>query len=628
MDRKIGIIASDAELKDSIIELFPEEVSSGEIIIDILDPNMIEEQGRLLEQKGAKAIIGRSGGYKHTVGRVNIPVIHLKITTLDILQAIKKASMLKKDIIVFISDLEYFNCEEWQNIVTEKVIVERFRSTEEIEKNITKYIDIYDKVIIVGGGIPCSYARKLNMNWVSIGASKESIHEGVAYARELVSNLEEQKYKNQVLKTVLNGAHDAVVAVNKQGRIILHNERAEALLKKCSEDVMDQELLQIYPELAFMMDILKTKKNECNEIKNLKRIVIASNTTLLEVDGHVQGVVCSFQDITKLQNLEKKIRYELNKKGLVAKYSFGDIIAYDAVTQDVVAKAIKIAQTDNTVMIYGESGTGKEMIAQSIHNLSSRCDEPFVAVNCAAISESLLESELFGYEEGAFTGARKGGKPGLFELSHGGTIFLDEINSMSLNLQAKLLRVLEEREVMRIGSDYVIPLDVRIVAAANEELKQKVKDGSFRSDLFYRISVLELNIPALRERKRDIVPLFKHYLKELSKDSESLDLGKEIEDKITDYSWPGNVRELKNVVQRYILFRQIDIDEKELITDEIAVNSDNSTEVQSRIIDLKEINKFVENKVIEMLASQGMSKTEIAKQLGISRTALWKKGKS
>jgi propionate catabolism operon transcriptional regulator len=627
MDRKIGIIASDTELRDSIIELFPEEVGTGEIMIDILDPAMIEEQGRLLEQKGAKAIIGRSGGYKHTVGRVNIPVIHLKITTLDILQAIKKASKFKKDIVVFISDLEYFNCEEWYSIVSEKIIVERFHSTEEIEKNITRYIDRFNEVTIVGGGIPCSYARKFNMSWVSIGASKGSIHEGVAYARELISNLEEQKYRNQVLKTVLDGAHDAVVAVNIHGRIILHNERAETLLKKRSEEVMDKELLQTYPELSFMMDVLKTKKNEYNEIKNLKRIVITSNTTLLEVDGQVHGVVCSFQDITKLQNLEKKIRYELNKKGLVAKYSFKDIIAFDPVTKDAVAKAIKIAQTDNTVMVYGESGTGKEMIAQSIHNLSVRSDEPFVAVNCAAISESLLESELFGYEEGAFTGARKGGKPGLFELSHGGTIFLDEINSMSLNLQAKILRVLEEREVMRIGSDYVIPLDVRIVAAANEELKQKVKDGSFRSDLFYRISVLELNIPALRERKRDIVPLFKHYLKELSKDSESLDLGKEIEDKITDYSWPGNVRELKNLVQRYILFRQIDIDEKELIIDEVAVNTENSSALQDSIIDLKEINKYVENKVIEMLASKGMSKTEIAKQLGISRTALWKKGK-
>jgi propionate catabolism operon transcriptional regulator len=166
--------------------------------------------------------------------------------------------------------------------------------------------------------------------------------------------------------------------------------------------------------------------------------------------------------------------------------------------KDTVAKSISIGLTDSTVMIYGESGTGKEMITQSIHNISSRKNEPFVAINCAALTETLLESELFGYEEGAFTGARKGGKPGLFELAHGGTIFLDEINSISINLQGKLLRVLEEKEIMRIGSDRIIPLDVRIIAAANESLKAKVKDGTFRNDLFYRLNILEIHIPPLR----------------------------------------------------------------------------------------------------------------------------------
>ncbi|EET87096.1 putative sigma54 specific transcriptional regulator [Clostridium carboxidivorans P7] len=289
--------------------------------------------------------------------------------------------------------------------------------------------------------------------------------------------------------------------------------------------------------------------------------------------------------------------------------------------KNTVSKAIKIGLDDSTVMIYGESGTGKEMFAQSIHNISSRKKEPFVAINCAAISESLLESELFGYEEGAFTGARKGGKPGLFELAHGGTIFLDEINSMSLNLQAKLLRVLEEKEVMRIGSDYVIPLDVRIIAAANENLKGKIKNGTFRSDLFYRLSILELHIPPLRERKEDIIPLFMHYITTLSKKVCEFKLESKIEKKILNYSWPGNVRELRNVVQRYLIFQEVDLDENEMLEDNNELDNDEN------LLDLKQINKYVEEKVIQMLENSGMSKNEIAKKLGISRTALWRKGK-
>ncbi|MBU3144423.1 sigma 54-interacting transcriptional regulator [Clostridium sp. CF012] len=621
MDKKIGIIASDIELKNSIIELFEEEVNKGEIIIDILDPDNFRQQGKMLERKGAKAIIARSGGYRHTVGKVNVPVIHLKITTLDILHAIKTARKYMKDIILVISDLEYFDYDEWKDVIKENIIIERFNDKENIEDKVKKYALRKDSVLIVGGGIPCGHAKRFGMNSIPIGASKESIYEGVEYAKELIDNLYDQKYKNEILKTTLDGVHDAVVAMNQEGNIILFNERAEELLKKNSGHVLDKKLLDVCPELDFMIDVLRSKVNQYNEIKKLKKIIIAANISILNVDGHVHGVLCSFQDITKLQSLEKKIRYELNKKGLVAKYTFQDFISKDPIMKETIAKAIRIGLSDCTVMIYGESGTGKEMIAQSIHNISSRKDEPFVAINCAAISENLLESELFGYEEGAFTGARKGGKPGLFELAHKGTIFLDEMNSLSPNLQGKLLRVLEEREIMRIGSDYVIPLDVRIIAAANEELKRKVEEGSFRSDLFYRLNILEVNIPPLRERKKDIIPLFKHYVKSLSGGSDVPEINNEIEEKIMGYPWKGNVRELKNIAQRYVIFNEIDLEEREISGHVKRLDND-------KVIDLKEINRFVEEKVIEMLSSQGMTKTEIAKKLGISRTALWKKTKS
>jgi len=628
MDRKIGVIASDKELEKSIIELFREDVEQGKIIIDILDPDNIEKQGKILESKGAKAIIARSGGYSLTVGRVNIPVIQLRITTLDILYAIKTASKSNKGIVLVISDLEYFDYDEWKSMINADVIIERFSYKEEIGERVNKYIDKKEQVIIVGGGIPCSYAQKLDMEFVHLGASNESINDGITYARELVGNLYDQEYKNEVLKTILDGVHDAVIAVNQEGKIILYNERARELLKKESNDVMDKQLLDVYPELKFIMEVMGNKINRYNEIRVLKKTVITANTSILKIDGLIHGVLCSFQDITKLQNLEKKIRYELNKKGLVTKYRFQDIIAYDPVMKNTLARARKIGLTDSTVMIYGESGTGKEMIVQSIHNISSRKNEPFVAINCAAISESLLESELFGYEEGAFTGARKGGKPGLFELAHGGTLFLDEINSVSLNLQSKLLRIVEEKEVMRIGSDYVIPLDVRIISAANEELKKKVKEGNFRRDLFYRLNILELHIPPLRERKEDILPLFKYYLKKMSDEADGMIVDNALEEKLVKYSWPGNVRELRNIAQRYVIFKEVDLNDIEIIENDNEFINDVSKLNNEKEIDLKEINRYVEEKVIQMLSNQGMSKTEMAKKLGISRTALWKKTKS
>lgn len=634
MGRKIGIIANNQELKDLIIKFYKQQVEDSSIIIEMLDPENIDGQGIMLEKKGAKAIIARSGGYSHTVGKVGIPVIQLKISTLDILYAIKTAKKYKKEIVLVLSNMESFDFSEWGDLINCGVIIEEFDHQNQIEGIISSYVFDKRDVVIVGGGIPCSIAQNYNLNYVHIAASDDSVQDAVSRAWEIVDSLYDQKYKNEILNTTLDGVHDAVVAVDSCGSIILCNERARELLKKDRHDVIGHSLPEVFPELSLVMDVLCRKENRYNEIIHLKKVVVTANISMLDIEDQTVGVICSFQDITKLQNLEKKIRYELNKKGLVAKFKFTDIIASDRNMKETLAKAVKIGMSDSTSIIYGESGTGKEMIAQSIHNISDRRDEPFVAVNCAALSESLLESELFGYEEGAFTGARKGGKPGLFELAHGGTIFLDEINSVSLNLQSKLLRVLEEKEVMRIGSDYVIPLDVRILAAANESLKDKVNDGSFRSDLFYRLNILELHIPPLRDRKKDIITLFIHYLKEYAKEQDIPEVGTELEKRLLQYSWPGNVRELKNIARRFIIFGEFDL-EPEGLTKEDAITRDSETDKDEQkdrcqqdfgtVLDLKEIDRYVEQKVINMLEEQGMSKNQISRMLGISRSSLWNK---
>ncbi|MCG8540019.1 MAG: sigma 54-interacting transcriptional regulator [Clostridia bacterium] len=621
MNKKIGILALNKELKNDIIELFENDVKEGNIIIEVLEPNKWIDQGLRLEKKGVKAIITRSGVFRDLKAVLKVPVVRLKVNTLDILNAIRKASKYSKDILFLLWNGIYFNYDEWKSFLNVDINIERFDETDGIELILKKYFNRKENIVVIGGGMGVSVAKQYDFDTVFLNATKESIYETVTYAKETVENLYKEKYKNEVLRTILDGVHDAVIAVDYNGKIELYNERAKELLKKDTSEVIERNLVDVFPQLEFIVQVLEDKVEMFNEIKFLRDLIIAVNVSIMNVDGQIEGVLCSFQDITKLEKLEKKIRYELNKKGLYAKYKFEDIIHVDPIMKETINKAKIIGKNDSTVIIYGESGTGKEMIAQSIHNISMRNDSPFVAVNCAAISETLLESELFGYEEGAFTGARKGGKLGLFELAHGGTIFLDEINSISLNLQAKLLRVLEEKEIMRIGSDYVIPLDVRIISAANEKLKREIENGSFRSDLFYRLNILELSIPALRKRKGDIIPLFEYLLTELSDEYEKISIDERTKQKLLNYHWPGNVRELRNIVQQYILFNRVDLDETQI------VNSDDDIEegVISKYIDLKQINNHFEKKIISMLLQQGLSKTDIAKTLGISRASLWNK---
>lgn len=630
MSRKIGIIANSKELKETIERYYAEDIKKGYILVDILDSERINEQGAELERKGAKAIIARSGGYHYTLGKVSVPVINLKIYTQDVLYAIMVAEKYNKKLVLVLSGYDEFDYSEWKNLIRSELIMEVYYKVEEIEGVISKYKAVNDQVVIIGGGIPCSYAKSFNMDYVNIISREETVRDIVSRAWQIVDNIYEQRFNNSILRNVLDHVHDAVVAVDKEGKIIFFNERAEELFKKKKSSIIFSKIQKSFPELSFIYDALENNKKLTDEIVHVKDVTATANISPIGVDGQIEGVLCTFQDITQLQGLEKKIRFELNKKGLTAKHNFCDILTDNHLMKKALEKAIMIGKSDSNAIIYGESGTGKELISQSIHNISKRKEAPFVAVNCAALTESLLESELFGYEEGAFTGARKGGKPGLFELAHGGTILLDEINSISINLQTKLLRVLEEKEVMRIGSDYVIPLDVRILAAANENLKDKILEGSFRSDLFYRLSVLTLNIPPLRKRKDDIILLFKHFLSIFAEEGYVPEINNSLKKHLINYSWPGNVRELKNVAERYVLLGELGIEE-EKITDfnnqKNQIKEESNDEVFDFSLDLKEINNFVEQKVIDMLEKQGMSKNDIAKVLGISRATLWNKTK-
>ncbi|MDL0249198.1 sigma 54-interacting transcriptional regulator, partial [Clostridioides difficile] len=655
--KKIGIIASDIELKERIEELYREDVENGTIIIDILNLDLMENQGRILVEKGAQAIIGRGGGYSLVIDTVNVPVIPMNMKSTDLLRAIEIAKKYSKKVVLILGDNEVsFDYVGWRNVISTEITEEWFESKYEIRSKVVKYIDQKDEVVIVGGGLACSFARQYGIDSVFATASDESIREAVEYCKKLLDTLGEEKFNNEVLRNILDGIKDGVIAIDSNGSIILYNESAKNMLKVERKCALNKYILDVFPKMEWMLDCLHEKEDvEDRKIRNINNLIVNTRTTLIKVDNSTYGVLGIIQDITKLQNLERKIRFDLNQKGLYARYTFDDFLFKDKLTKEFIEEAKKIGKSDYTTLLYGESGSGKEIIAHSIHNISKRKDRPFVAINCATIAENLLESELFGYEEGAFTGARKGGKRGLFELAHGGTLFLDEINSLSFNIQTKLLRVIEERQIMRIGSDYIIPLDIRIIAATNESLTEKIVMGTFRADLFYRLSSLEINIPPLRDRREDIIPLFNNFVNEVLKDDglnginsidENFVLTKDEMDKLYNYSWPGNVRELKTIAQKYVVTGKIKLrQDRDFKTKKLLPNSEvdkfnsettASVEVQdesiniSKIndgkisIDIKEVNKYVEEKIISMLFAQGLSKNEVAQVLGISRTSLWK----
>lgn len=616
MKGRLGVIANSEALKQRMTQCYPGKIARGEMKIEVYEEGQLEWQSKELVRQGARVLIARSGAYEWVCKSVSVPVIRLKITATDIIFSLKEAERFGRKIVFIQRDHIAFSYEEWKSVLglSVPVQVEYYHNPEEVEPIIQSYADREEAVTFLGGGLCHALAPAFGFDSVFLNASEESIRETVSSAEQLIEKLEREMVRSELVENMLEKIHDAVVAVDESGVVSIFNERARQLLKKEMADVVKRPLLEVLPELSFLHDALTMGQSITESIRVLHSdLIVSVNATLIFVDDRIKGVLCTFQDITHLQMLEKKIRYQLNKRGLVAKLRFQDMIAEDPLSVSCRETARIMAKTEGTILIYGESGVGKEVYAQSIHNDSTRDHAPFVAVNCAALTETLLESELFGYEEGAFTGARKGGKPGLFELAHGGTIFLDEINSITPSLQVKLLRVLEEREVMRIGSDYVIPLDVRIIAASDVSLKRSVSEGAFRADLFYRLDVLELMIPPLRERKADIAPMFKRFLKEIKTDRRAED----VQTQLMAYDWPGNVRELRNAAQRYALLGELNLDQ----------TRPRAKVVEEGVISIREIQQRVETEVIDMLVQAGHNKTEIAKLLGISRTALWKKMK-
>ncbi|HOO11614.1 MAG TPA: sigma-54-dependent Fis family transcriptional regulator [Bacillota bacterium] len=386
-----------------------------------------------------------------------------------------------------------------------------------------------------------------------------AVFRDISEIRQLAEQVTNLKEIQSMLEAIFNSTQDAISVVDQHGMGVMVNPAYTRLTGLSGKDVIGKPAtVDIAEGESIHLKVLETGKPVKGarlKVGPSRKEVIVDAAPIV-VDGELRGSVGVIHDISEI----KKLTEELNQakqiiRKLEAKYTFEDIVSINPRMQEIIDKAKKAALTPATVLLQGESGTGKELFAHAIHNASGRKFNQFVRVNCAALSESLLESELFGYEEGAFTGAKKGGKKGLFEVASGGTIFLDEIGEINSGIQAKLLRVIQEKEIIRVGGTNSIPVDVRIIAATNIDLEEAMQQGRFREDLYYRLNVIPLKIPPLRERKEDIYHLALHIVRKFNQDyGRSIqDISAEARERLLEYDWPGNIRELENFIGRAII---------------------------------------------------------------------------
>ena len=439
------------------------------------------------------------------------------------------------------------------------------------------------------------------------------------------------------LEQALNNAYEGIIITDSDGMILKVNQAYADFLEKDIANMVGRHVTDVV-ENTRMHIVARTGKAEIAEIQKINghemicsRIPIYDSGKLVAVVGKVifQNVDDLFVMTDRFRSLKKELEFyksELNRR-LVAKYSFANIFGNSQELELVKQLGKRVACTDSTVLIRGESGTGKELFAHSIHAESHRALGPFVKVNCAAIPETLFESELFGYKEGSFTGAKKKGKKGKFTLANKGTIFLDEITELPLLMQVKLLRVLQEREVEPVGADQPEPVDVRIIAACNKPLEPLVKQGLFRHDLFYRLNVVKLEIPPLRERLGDVPILIEKLLRQLEKETgipvEGVDA--DVEAILTDYSWPGNVRELRNVLEQALYVKNCTIITRQDIPRILTVNRSDS-DIAEEVHTLKFLLRQTEEDILRRaLREEKGNKAAIASRLGISKSSLYSK---
>lgn len=612
MTIKIGF-ANYAGFFQFIEKLRPELPEDVEVIIlnDLFSE--LESSVRRIEAEGSVDVFVASGGNSEYMQRYlkTIPMVKVKITGFDLMNAIREASQFSTNIAVIThSPIPYI--EELKSVLRVELMPLQYQTPEDLSLILQS---LYAGGIrdVIGTALVLEQAKMYDLRGHFIW-SLDSVRDAVSTAIDMARTRKALTQKAKMLDYIMDYSAEGIIVTDKNGIITHLNNSGERILSRSRRTIVGRQCAEVLPNTQ-LHTVMREKRAQFNRIQDMGNVKIVTNRSPIIVNKEVIGALATFFSTSTIKQAGDNIRRSQGDAGFIAHADFTQIRTEDAQFARLLKQAEKYSKSSSTILITGEIGSGKTTLAQCIHNASYRKNENFVRVNCSAIPLQAFEGALFGYEEGAY---RKQGNIGLIEHAHQGTLFLDEISELPLNIQAAIMNVLEEKQFFRIGSTRSLPIDIRVIASTNKDLKSLVREGLFREDLYYEVDVLNLNVPSLRERNGDI-PLL---IKDLLNDNRS-DLTRSEQERIChampflEHDWPGNIRELKKTIERFcVLFAPgadvAETAESVLRTEAVATYGNNERENSRR-------------EILEALSISGGSKNGAAEVLGISRTTLWRK---
>jgi len=585
---------------------------------------MEEALPQLQEVEGvAQIVLAGPSTRRMYADKLKIPIISFRPTFPDLITAIQEAQKIDRRIAIALSrDDKDFDLPLLSEVMGVSLFPLYCDNSREYANGCRSSLRKGFKVII-GGSFTVEAAQKIGLNGILLYKGMDMIRTAILKALEICQVEEEITRRISQLNAVVNNFSEGLLLTDDKGRIILDNPPAQNRFGL--KNLVGRNAAQLFgSETA--RKALRKGQSFFNVLEADKHVV---NYIPVRSAETIHGLVCTLKRVDEVQDAEFSVRRRLHDRGFAAKYTLDDIAGRSRTLLQCKERATLFARAPDPILITGESGTGKELFAHAIHAAGDRKSGPFVAINCATLPNDLLESELFGYEKGAFTGAQVTGKKGLIELAHKGTLFLDEITTLSYPLQAKLLRLISEREILKLGSDRIIPIDVRILAGTNEDIESCVNERRFRQDLYYRLNVFRLHIPPLDERPEDIVPLFLNFVAKIDPAilNKINSCQKEIQQALGGWSFKGNARELENIARRFCLLHRSKTGKKpisEIMQDCLGIEKAPRAP-EENIADLKTARQNAEKQVIQDLMRKYRHKSNAAKALGVSPSTLWRK---
>jgi transcriptional regulator with PAS, ATPase and Fis domain len=577
---------------------------------------------RHLEVQGAEVFIARRGTAEMIKRNLVTPLVHIMVTLEDMVQALGKARRLTgldrpvigffalpalNDELVMFADLLDFELKIYY------LVEEEERLALSLDAAIADGVNV-----IVAGGVVTMLAQQRGFPSVVLDSGAVSLRAAIDEAKVIAYARTLEKSQIERFKAIVDNSGDGVLLLDESACLQMANPAALRILGR---DFLSagMPVTDILPDIN--LTACYSGVTSRNTVINTQCGTLLVNIFPIKVSDSICGAILFFVPTESITELGAVIHKNKHARGFVSQYDFDDIIGVSPQILTAKAQAIDYAQRKAPVLLVGETGTGKELFAHAIHRASPVGQGPFVTINCAALPPTLLESELFGYEEGSFTGAARKGRPGLFELAHQGSIFLDEISELDMYTQIRLLRVLQNQTTMRIGGNKMIPLSIRIIAATNRNLWDMVVRGVFRKDLFFRLNVLSLFIPPLRGRVGDVSCLARYALSRLSPD-EGRRLKKTVLNRLERHTWPGNIRELLNVMERFY----VDVGSINSLGMEKIIKPELEWQIMDTISNIQDVKTFSDREhILRTLEENGWHQTRTAKQLGMDRSTLYRK---